>query len=311
MPSIDRTTIITGPAKITFGAQSFWSKGNVTLTPTNSRFKITTAHFGDVDERFSGRQIEVTFEPAGRFTAGLAAVLWPHAALAIGASIFGATDAALVINSRDGKSYTIHNAAVTKMPVIRASVGKTLIGPVTFTGLLKNSTDPSNAAAYMTVASTTYPGDTGFAVSDILTLAYSSSWGSAPWDSFLTEDGWEISIDMQMREQIVDGLGVVDMTLQNMTVSARCVPVGVTDADVLAKLTPAAALGTSVAAGAAALNISATGAYFRVYNAALVASDMAFGSESKRIGTTEWLATRTITAAVADPLFYVGTAAPA
>ena len=311
MPSIDRTTIITGPAKITYGGQSFWSKGNVTLVPVNSRFKIPTAHFGDVDERYSSRQYTVNFEPAGRFTSALAAVLFPHAALSIGASIFGASDAALVINSRDGKSYTIHNAAVTKMPVIRASVGKTIFGPVTFTGLLKNSTDPSNAAAYMTVATTTYPGDTGFAVSDILTKAYASAWGADPWDEFLTEDGWEISIDMQLREQIVDGLGVVDMTLQNMTVSAKCVPVGVTDAAILAKLTPAAALGTSVAAAAANLIVSATGVYFAVYNAALVDSGLAFGSESKRISATEWVATRTVTTGLADPLFYVSTAAPA
>lgn len=52
MPSIDRTTIITGPALVTFAGQSFWSKGDIKLSPINKRFQIETAHFGRVDERF-------------------------------------------------------------------------------------------------------------------------------------------------------------------------------------------------------------------------------------------------------------------
>lgn len=312
MPGINRTTILTGPALITFGGQSFWSKGDVVVNPINKRFNVDTAHFGKVDERVSDRRIEVSFEPSGAFSAALAAVLWPYGATAIGASIYGATDRSLVVWARDGKKLTIHNASVTGMPSIRLGVSKTIIGPIKLTGLLANSTDPSAAAAYYTLATATYPGDSGFAVGDILTKAYASAWGgTAPWSAFETEAGWEISFGLQLKEQTVDSFGTVDMTLQGLTVSAKSIPVGPAEADILAKVAPAAALGNSVAALASALNISATGVYVRVYNAAIVDSGFVYGSEKKRINATEWQATRTITSGAADPLFYVGVSAPA
>lgn len=310
MAGINRTTILTGPALVTFAGQTFWSKGDVTVNVKNERLNIDTAHFGKVDERISDKRIEVSFEPSGAFSAALAAVLWPYAATAPGASIYGATDRPLVVWARDGKKITVHNASVTGMPSIRLGVSKTMMGAIKFTGLLANSTDPSNAAAYYTLATATYPGDTGFAVADIKTGAYASAWGASPWDAFQTEDGWEISFGMQLAEQAVDAFGTVDMTLQGLTVSAKAMPVGPAESDIMAKLAPNNALGGSIAALAAALNISATGIYVRVYNAAMVDSGFVFGSQKKRIGATEWQATRTVTAGAADPLFYVGTSAP-
>ena len=311
MAGINRTTILTGPALVTFGGQSFWSKGDVALNFVPKLFGVATSHFGEVDQRVSDRMFEVSFEPAGRFTAALAAVLWPYAATSIGASIYGGTDRALVVWTRDGKKLTLVNASVTGMPNIRLGVAQTIQGPVKFTGLLKNSTDPSAAGAYYLLEDSAYPGDTGFAVSDIPTQAYASAWGSSPWDAFFTEAGWEVSFGMQTRPQVVDSLGTVDMTLQGLTVSAKAIPVGPAVADILSKVSPAAALGNSVAAAAAPLNISATGVYVRVYNAGIVDSGFVFGNEKKRLGPTEWRATRTVTAGTPDPLFYVGTSAPA
>lgn len=311
MPSINRTTIITGPARITFGGQTFWSKGDITLTPTNTRFDVETSAFGRVDSRFSSKTIEVSFEPDGRFTAALAGVLWPYAATSIGASIYGATDRALVINGRDGVQVTVHNAALTEMPSIRLGVAQTIQGDCKFVGLLANSKDPTAADAYYTIASVAYPGDTGWAVSDIKTLAYSSAWGAtAPWNSFLTEEGWEIGFDLSLSEQIVDGLGVVDMTLQNLQVTAQCIPVGPTMANVLEKMGHTQALGSSIAAQGADLKVNATGIFVEVRGASIVETDMGWGPERKRVGQTTWEATRSVTAGSPNALFYVGTTAP-
>lgn len=309
MPTIDRTSIITGPALVTFGGQSFWSKGDITLKPVTNNFKIPTSSFGDVDERTQDKSIEVSFEPDGRFTSGLAAVLWPYAATAIGASIFGGSDSALVVHSRAGTKVTVHNAALTKMPDLRLGVAKTIQGSVTFTGLLANSTDPTNAAAYYTIATESYPGDTGFDIADIKTLAYGSAWGSSPWDSFLTQEGWDISFDLQLAPQMVDGLGTVDMSLQSLGVTARAIPVGLTEAQILTAMGNTRALGASVAS-ADDLIVSATGLYFSLSKAGLRAAELGYGAQRKRAGQLEWFATRTVTAGVADPLFYLGTAAP-
>ncbi len=294
---------------MTFGGQTFWSKGDVSYKLTVDRFAVDTSAFGEVDGRTKDKRIEVSFEPDGRFNNALAAVLWAYAATNIGASIFGATDTPLVIQGRDGISLTVPNAAVTKMASIFASVAKTLQGPITFTGLLKNSTAPSAAGAYYVIASSAYPGDTGWSRADIKTLAYASAWGSSPWAAFNTEDGWEIEFDLQLAPQMVDGLGTVDMSLQGLTVKAKSIPVGPNLAQLHTAMQENTDFGTSMAT-ANDLIISATGVYIRLSNAGMISMDASWGSQKKRLGACEWQANRTVTTGVPDPLFYIGDAAP-
>lgn len=304
MPGIDRTTILTGPALVTFAGQSFWSKGDVTVNLVTRRFGIQTAHFGEVDSRVSDRQIEVSFEPSGRYTAGLYAVMWPYAATAIGASIYGATDRALVIWSRDGQKLTVPNASITQMPGLRLGVAQTIAGNIQFTGLLKKSTDTTSVGAYYVLASETYPGDTGFDVANIPTQPYVSVWGaSAPWDSFLTEGGWEVNFAMQLAPQAVDSFGTVDMTLQGLTVTARAIPVGPAASDIFSALYQGNLGDTQ---GGTDLELTAATANFTLKNAIITESGFGYGNTRKRISQTTWQATRTVTAGVVDPLFVMG-----
>lgn len=309
MPSIDRTSIIHGPAKITFGGQSFWSKGDITMRQINERFALESANFGPLDERVQNRRFEITFEPEGRFTSALAAILWPYAATNIGDDVFGASDTPLTINTKAGQQFVFHNSAITSMPSIRLGVAQTIQGSVTFTCLLANNTDPTNAAAYYTQSSVAYPGDTGFDVADILTKAYSSAWGAAPWDSFLTEEGWEFEFDLTLADKMVDGLGTVGMSLQSLVARATAIPVGPSEADSIAAMQSTAALGASIATSDD-LIVQATGVYVKIANAGLQEHDLGFGSERKRLGPHTWMATRTVTTGTPDALFYVGTAAP-
>jgi len=308
---LNRTTILAGPALVQYAGSSFWSKGDITLTPTIKTFDIATAAFGKVDKRRSNFTLDISFEPSGAFTGTLASVLWPYAATPIGSSIVGGTDKPLTIWTRDGKKLVVYNAVLSAMPPLSVSVGKTMIGTVKFTGILANNTDPANAAAYYSLTSVAYPGDTGFAVSDIKTFAVTAAWGaSSPWSSFLADGGWDISFSQQNKEMEVDGLGTVDITLSDLTVTAKATPIGPAEADILAALAPNVSLGNSIAAAANPLNISATGFYARIYNAAIDASALMYGADKKRLGPTTWVATRTVTAGLADPLFYVGTTAP-
>lgn len=309
MPSIDRTTIITGPALVTYGGQTFWSKGNIVLKPVFARFPIQTAAFGKVTERPIDRRFTITFEPSGRWTDALAAVLWPYGNTTLGTSIIGASDKALVIHGRDGVKFTFHNAAITAMPAIRAAVNQTAVGSVTFTAICAKNVDPTNAAAYYTVASQSYPGDSGFAISDIPTAPSTQAWGaSPPWDSFKTESGWEISFNMGIQDMTVDGLGTQDLLLTSLDVSAKAAVVGPTVAQVLTALQSNQAFGTDLA-GDTLLISSLTGGApeISVSNAALVDAECRWGSTDKRIGTCEWIATRSITGGTPDPLFTVAT----
>ncbi len=305
MPSINRTSIIAGPALIKFASQSFWSKGNVEVKVINDRFNIETAHFGKVSERFQDRRIEVSFEPSGALTTALAAVLWPYGATTVGTSAFTAADRPLEIFGRDGRKITVHSAAVTKLPTLRLGTNTTAIGSITFTGLVKNTTDPTNATAYYTEAAVAYPGDTGFAISDIKTAAASAVWGaSAPWSSFVSENGFEIDFNLSLTPQKVDGIGTVDMTFQSLDVILKAVPVGPAATDILAKLAPTSGMGADIA-GADNLTVTAGTVAVMLSKPALVDSGLVFGASAKRVAATTWTATRTVTTGTADPLYSI------
>lgn len=308
MAGINRTTIISGPALVTFDGQTFWSKGDVTVTPTFKRMGLDTAAFGKLEDRFTDKRVIVSFEPAGRFTAALAAVLWPYAATLTGASIYGAADRALVVHGRDGIKLTVPNAAVTQMPTIRHGVDKTLVGPVTFTGLVKNSADGSAEADYFAFATMAYPGDTGFSVADIKTIGHRLVWkaAAAPWTLCAIETGAEVSFALKLQEHAVDGLGTIDMRLAGLDVTVKATPVGPTAADILSALNGTGALGS--AASGSDLTIKpdlAGGCQTIIKRAQLVDAQLRYGGASKRIGTCTWQATRGFTAGAPDPLFAI------
>jgi hypothetical protein len=295
MPGINRTLIITGPALVQYGGQSFWSKGDISVKPTHRRFNVESAAFGTLETRVADRRILVTFEPDGRFTAGVNALLWPYANPSVGSSIFGGSDSALVIWGRDGIKVTILNAALTKMPNLRLGVGKTVVGPVEFTGLVANSTAGTAEGDYFTVTTAAYPGDVGYAVADIPTSGISMSWkgGVAPWANNFTADGAEISFALRLQEQAVDGLGTVDMRLVGVDVSARATPVGPTAAQILTAHQPSGALGAAASGSDLVFTSAITGApVVTLKNAIMTETGLLYGPAAKRIGPCAWQATR-------------------
>jgi hypothetical protein len=302
---INRTAIITGPCKLTYGGQSFWSKGDVVLKPIIATNPVGTSAHGPLGARYTSRSYEVTFEPDGRFNLDLAAILWPYASTSIGAGIYGSSDTALVILGRSNDQITLHNARLTEMPVIRLGTSLTVAGSCKFTALLKNNTAPSDAAAYYSVATGTY-SDTGFDPTEIITPAPTAAWGDVTgFTSFLTEGGWEFAFAPQLSPVLVDGLGVVDMTLTGLTATARAIPVGPTLANLMAATGNAMDMGSALDAFAGNLTVAGTGLEVVLYNAAITDTDAGWGTTRKRLGATTWTAQRTVTDGTLDPLFTI------
>jgi hypothetical protein len=105
--------------------------------------------------------------------------------------------------------------------------------------------------------------------------------------------------------------GVLTRRLSGITVTARAVPMGLSESDIMTKLLlqgAGAARGRSLSG--ANLEISATGFWVRLYGAALRGGPQLFGTKSDRIGELTWVATRTFATGVPNPLFFVGTANP-
>lgn len=223
MPTFDRTTIVRGPCKIAYDTQTFYSKGGVVLTMTNSTFDKETDAYGMVGKSKTDLQIVVEFEPVGEIEA--LAVLFPYGNTAMGSSIYGSTDKALVITAADA-TYTINNAAITQMPSIRCTANNTAFGSVQFTGLLDKGGDPVNLSDYYAVGAGGSIG-TAFTPGTIITAPYRATLGSV--GPFFSEAGFEIAFELGLNPVVVDGIGTVDMSLQNLGATITCIPTGLAE----------------------------------------------------------------------------------
>lgn len=225
MPTFDRTTIIRGPAKITYDTATFYSKGGVTLRMVNSTFDKETDAYGMVGKSKTDFQLVVEFEPVGEIEE--LAKLYPYGSTAIGASIYGSTDKALVITAADA-TYTINNAAITQLPSLRLTANNTAFGPIQFTGLLDIGGDPANLSDYYAVAAGASIG-AAFDPSKLITAPYTATLGFGTPLAFMSEAGFEIAFDLSLSPVVVDGIGTVSMALQNLGATITCIPTGIAE----------------------------------------------------------------------------------
>lgn len=298
---------------MTFNSQVLYSKGDVVITHTMETTPVVTSRFGQVDERVDRVMDMIDFEPDGRFIAAQLPYLYPHATTVIGASIFGA-DQTLTINSVDGQQRIYKAAAVLKMPQLRFGRKLTMMGPMQFGCIYAVASAPTTANSLYTDSTVSYPGDTGYNASDILTQVYALSWGAtSPWDAFGSKDGVTVDFTLQAVQDETESHGVFDYIFQGLVVSAKLEPDGPTPLQVEAAMKrqgSGAALGRSLQGDANDLIITGTGVYFKMTEAALVGFASRFGNTVRRMGPVEFRATRTVTSGVANALFLLDDAAP-
>ena len=110
----------------------------------------------------------------------------------------------------------------------------------------------------------------------------------------------------------LDALGTVDMTIGGVTAMAKCAPIGVSEADLVALLP---LQGTGIQRGA---RLSARGADLTIegpnvgdpsvvlINAVLTDGGLAFGSTTNRVGELTFESAVTFTAGARNALFTVG-----
>lgn len=311
--AISRTSILRGPAKVTYNSATFLTKGDITVDIIDETFDIVTSIHGLASKRRANRRAEIKFTPAGEWEN--LAVLWPYASTLPGASIFTGTDIPLNINSLvDGKQLQFTAAAVTTMPVITCSAVNTLIGEVTFTALGKNNTDWTAPNSFATVSTSAY-ADATFSESAILTKPFSLAWGSAAgFTAFQTLDGVKVDFDLKLNPLEVDNDGIVDYIFESLMVSATCKPVtasGLTMENLLTASVldgvASAARGESLATRVNSADLVITGAgaapVITLKQAAITKSQMRFGAQSARIGDVVFSAQRTFNSGVPGVLF--------
>ncbi|MGC4068417.1 MAG: hypothetical protein QM784_27980 [Polyangiaceae bacterium] len=314
MPTISRTQILRGPCQLIFnGGNPLYSKGDVTIEISTAVMGVETSGFGEVDQRALEAVHKVRFTPSGQFVLD-SAQLYAPAALGIGASLFGPTDRTLVIKpfNTGQQVQTYKNAAITRMPPLTLSAGKTVFGEVEFTCLRSDATTWEAADSIVAASAYSAPAHTAFNSAGHLVEFWTAAWGSSPWNAFETEDGWTITPEMQVNQHRVDNAVLIDLSLRSLSVRAEAVPVdtGLTEAVLMTALGHQGAgrqRGQSLAAlGSDLILVNAGGGHqITLSKAALVDGRMNYGGTQPRIGRCTWRATRTFTAGAANPLFSI------
>lgn len=233
---ISRTdsSIIRGPAIITYNGVTFYAKDDIKVKTRLDLFDIQASGIGSIDKRINQVLSEITFTPHGEISSNLLGVLFPHAAAITGASAMPVSDNNLVIQPYNGKERcTYKNAFVSKMPEVSLAATKTPFGQVTFSGFGSNNSAWSTAGRIVDVADNAF-SDTGLSSSAVRTMAYTAVLGSlsAPWNNIRTKTGWTVSFDVGMDPVEEDSTGIFDYIYNGQVkVDAKCNPIGIKVAD--------------------------------------------------------------------------------
>lgn len=299
MATFDRTTIVRGPCALTYNGATFYSKEDVTLSYNHTTFDKPTDAYGLAGRGKTDLQIVVEFEPVGEIED--LATLFPYGSTAIGSDIYGAVDVPLQIVSAS-QTYTIPNAQITQLPTIRATSQNTAFGPIQFTGLIANSSDPVDLDNYIaSSAGGALPTD--FDPSLIIAAPYEATFGAL---NFCSQEGFEISFDLELEPKLVDCIGTVGMTLTDTRMNVTAIPVGNTETSLDAfydtmeagaeLVSDTLLIATSVVGG---LEISSDKMQITDY-------EKMFSSATNRIGSVTWSSVREFTAGVPNAAYTVG-----
>jgi hypothetical protein len=311
--AIKRSTIKTGPAIIGYRDGKIYFKDGITLTETTETFDIPADNFGPkTDQRVKDRKVVIGGTPAGEWRD--LAMLFPWLNVPVGTRIHGDTDSALVIHAVDGTLYTYHNAALTRMPDLTFAATETLLGPVEFTARTRDDTEPTADNAVVTRGTAEFT-DTSFQIARVKTQPYALKWGEAPWDNFKTAEGVKVPFGLSFQDITADGYGVLDQMVTGVDISATFKPMGVTQAQIDARLqlqgSANAAQGASLSARSAPLIISGRDVYVALYGVAASSAAQEFGMTKLRNGEVSVVATRSFDKNNSPlPLAYLGTEAP-
>lgn len=240
MSSFNRSLILGGPCKVTTAypsgtAVSFYTKQNVEVRRGVETVRIGAQGFGD-HERISDVMHEAAIVPEGRWTADLIAALWPHLNKLPGNPLFSNTDRSLILTGTDGVTQTLISAAVTRMPNLKFSAVESLIGPVTYTGLLGNNMDWDDSNNRETLGSGgTFEDNTPYSNALIKTQEYLGTLaGVTGFSSIDTLDGFDVVFNLRLSRFRTNRLGTYQYHVAGLDMAVNFIPVNITTANIKA-----------------------------------------------------------------------------
>lgn len=293
--SISRSNLPgSGAPKITFNSVTLWTRGDVVIPLAQSLQQQVSSMYGRVLHTRQGRKIEFNIPIYGFWTN--LSTLFPSALLNFqhGARLFGTSDLPFVLLARNGDKLTIHNVRLTGIANLKLAANQQIFAAdARFTALIKNNTAPTSASAYYTLETGQTYTEGDFPQSNFKSLAWTGAWGSRTgFTSVYTQDGWSVNWEISMQDDVVDGIGPVDMFTDSCWLSAGCIPVGPTLAQIEANQD---FQGANADVGAQAdggntddLVLSDGTSSLTIYNAMMSKNELVFAPFKKRQGEALW-----------------------
>ena len=228
-------------------------------------------------------------------------------------SIYMIQNDPLSINYLDGTMITFLNVGITKMPSLNLSAAKTPFGDVEFEAYTTYGANWSTADSLFTIGAQAF-SDASFNESQLWSLPYTAAFGdAAPFDDLDPRDGVQIDFTMEMKEVMSDRDGLVCRSISNVSAMAKIIPQNLLVSDLLGDI---AIQGTGAARGAslpsAELDVysDTNNPYIALYGATLQNAPFQATSQDDPIKELQFKTKRTFSAGVAQPVFFVGEAAP-
>lgn len=300
--AMNRTTIVRGPGSVIYGGKTFFDASGISAEIESATSEMPSSVSGNIATIKTDQTGKISFTPCGQLAADLLALLFPYANPTVGASACGAADRPLVIHSLAGTKVSFVNAVLSKMPEIYLSPVKTAFGSAEFSSALGLAKAPGDADALYKVEQAAYnagaPDPTGIAG-----VSYSGTFGDLVIGD--TADGWTVTPTVTLEPVTTDNLGTIDWTVGEVSCTATCTPIGLTEAQILAAL-PATQARGSLVGGTTDLVISGAGGLaVTLKNASLVRGPLAWGTTALRAGELQFTAHRSFAGGVPGPVFEV------
>lgn len=295
-PSIARASLPgSGAAKITFNSVVLWTRADLVVPLEQQLKEQVSSMYGRVTKTREGRKIQVEI-PIYGFWDNLSTI-FPSALMSplVGSRLFGTSDLPMVILARNGDKLTVNNVRLTKLANLRLAANQQVFsGTATFTGLISNNTATTTANSYYNfqTAQAYAEGDFDTQEANFKSLTWTGAWGSrTDFTTILTQEGWSLDWEIKTSDDLVDGIGAVDMFVELVWGKASCIPVGPTVADLETNRDfqgSNAAVGANIAADTDDLTLTDGTSTFVLKAAAMVAGRYVFGPGKKRYGQHSW-----------------------
>lgn len=300
-----------GSAKITWNGGEFWARDNIAISLAMNLAEQRSSMYGRVAKTRGGRSLEINI-PLFALWENLS-LLFPSTILnpTIGSRMFGTSDLPMVLLCPNGDKLTIHNVRLTGLSSLTLAANATVFsGTARFTGLIKDNGSPTDANAYYTFQTAQAYTEGSFALTNLKAKTWTGAWGSRTgFTSIQTQAGWTVDWEVGTTPDLVDGVGPVDMFIDNFWGRASCIPVGPTMAQIEGQQrfqSTGAGIGTDITNPEIAtpddLVLTDGTSTLTLKRAGLVETGLVFAPSVKRIGPTVWETSRGFSAGAPQAL---------